>query len=60
MGQPSRLRAAALAGPDGITNPSVTGQAIRIDREELSLETLGRDLTEPSYGNGRPGIPARR
>ena len=47
MGQPSRLRAAALAGPDGITSPSVTGQAIRTGREELSLNTLGRDLPEP-------------
>jgi hypothetical protein len=47
MGQPSRLRAAALAGPDGITSPSVTGQAIRTGREPLSLNALGRDLPEP-------------
>jgi hypothetical protein len=47
MGQPSRLRAAALAGPDGVTSPSVIGQAIRTVREELGLNTLGRDLPEP-------------
>ena len=29
MGQPSRLRAAALAGPHGITRTSVTGHAVR-------------------------------
>lgn len=49
MGQPSRLRAAALAGPHGITRTSVTGQAIRTGLDELDLEvvTRGRDLTEP-------------
>ena len=47
MGQPSRLRAAALAEPDGVTSPSVTGQAILTGREELSLSTLGPDLPEP-------------
>jgi hypothetical protein len=47
MGQPSRLHAAARAGPGGVTSPSVTGQAIRTGCAELSLNTLGRDLSEP-------------
>ena len=47
MGQPSRLHAAALAGPDGVTHPSVTGQAIRVGQDELSLNTLPPGLPEP-------------
>jgi PhzF family phenazine biosynthesis protein len=47
MGQPSRLHAAALAGPDGVSHPSVTGQAIRTGQGELTLSTLERDLPEP-------------
>jgi hypothetical protein len=47
MDQPSRLHAAALAGPDGVTQPSVAGQAIRTSRDELSLSALGDDLPEP-------------
>ena len=47
MGQPSRLRAAALAGPYGVTHPSVTGHAIRIGEGELSVDGLGHDLPEP-------------
>jgi len=46
MGQPSRLRAAALAGPDGITRTSVTGQAIRTGQSRLSLDTIA-DLPAP-------------
>lgn len=40
MHAPSRLLAAALAGPDGVTDPSVTGQAIRTGQDELSLGSL--------------------
>jgi PhzF family phenazine biosynthesis protein len=49
MGHPSRLYAAALAGPGGITRTSVTGQAIRVGHDELSLDALasGPDLPEP-------------
>jgi PhzF family phenazine biosynthesis protein len=49
MGQPSLVRAAALTGPDGTTRTSVTGQAVRIGHEQLSLSavTNGRDLSEP-------------
>jgi PhzF family phenazine biosynthesis protein len=47
MNAPSRLRAAALAGPDGVTDPSVTGQAIRTGQDELSLNSLPPDLPEP-------------
>ena len=49
MGQPSRLRAAALAGPDGITRTSVTGRAIRTGQSRLSLSTITgrRDLPAP-------------
>jgi trans-2,3-dihydro-3-hydroxyanthranilate isomerase len=47
MGQPSRLHAAAVAGPDGVTRPSVTGRAILISQDELSLSSLGDDLPEP-------------
>jgi len=47
MGRPSRLHAAALAGPDGVTHPSVTGQAIRTGQDELSLQALGPGLPEP-------------
>jgi predicted PhzF superfamily epimerase YddE/YHI9 len=47
MGQPSRLHAAALAGRDGVTQPSVTGRAIRANRDELSLSTFRDDLPEP-------------
>jgi PhzF family phenazine biosynthesis protein len=49
MGRPSRLRAAALAGPGGIMRTSVTGQAVRTGQEELDLDALtrGRDLPEP-------------
>jgi len=48
MGRPSHLRAAALAGPGGITRTSVTGQAVRTGRDDLDLDavTRGRDLTE--------------
>jgi PhzF family phenazine biosynthesis protein len=49
MGRPSRLRAAALAGPTGITRTSVTGQAVRTGQDDLDLDaiTRGRDLAEP-------------
>jgi PhzF family phenazine biosynthesis protein len=47
MGQPSRLRAAAFAGPDGVGRPSVTGAAVLAGRDELSLSILGDDLPEP-------------
>ena len=49
MGRPSRLRAAALAGPGGIMRTSVTGRAVRTGQEELDLDALtrGRDLPEP-------------
>jgi PhzF family phenazine biosynthesis protein len=47
MGQSSRLHAAALAGRDGVIQPSVTGRAIRTKREELSLSTFGDNLPEP-------------
>jgi PhzF family phenazine biosynthesis protein len=49
MGQPSLVRAAALTGPDGTTRTSVTGQAVRVGHEQLSLSavTNGRDLSEP-------------
>jgi PhzF family phenazine biosynthesis protein len=47
MGRPSRLHAAALSGPDGVTHPSVTGQAVRTGQDELSLKNLGRGLPEP-------------
>jgi PhzF family phenazine biosynthesis protein len=46
MGQPSLLRAAALAGPDGISRTSVTGQAIRTGQSRLSLDTI-TDLPTP-------------
>ena len=46
MGQPSRLHAAALAGPDGVIQPSVTGPAIRTSHDELRLSTLEDDLPE--------------
>jgi PhzF family phenazine biosynthesis protein len=49
MGQPSRLHAAALTGPHGITRTSVTGHAIRTGRDDLDLDavTRGRDLPGP-------------
>lgn len=47
MGAPSRLVTAALAGPDGVRHPRVTGQAIRTGQEELNLKTLSGDLSEP-------------
>lgn len=47
MGQPSRLHAAALSGPDGVIQPSVTGQAIRTGQDELDLSTLPAGLAEP-------------
>lgn len=49
MGQPSRLHAAALTGPGGITRTSVTGRAIRTGRDELPLHAIthGRGLPEP-------------
>jgi PhzF family phenazine biosynthesis protein len=47
MGQPSSLRAAALAGPDGITGSSVTGQAVRTGREHLDLRTVSGHGTLP-------------
>jgi PhzF family phenazine biosynthesis protein len=49
MGQPSLVRAAAYTGPGGTTRTSVTGQAVRIGHEQLSLSavTNGRDLSEP-------------
>jgi PhzF family phenazine biosynthesis protein len=47
MHAPSRLHAAALAGPDGVTRPSVTGQAIRTGQQDLPLNALGADLSEP-------------
>jgi PhzF family phenazine biosynthesis protein len=49
MGQPSLVRAAAYSGPGGTTRTSVTGQAVRIGHEQLSLSavTNGRDLSEP-------------
>lgn len=31
----------------GVTEPSVTGRAIRTSRDELSLSTFGDDLPEP-------------
>ena len=49
MGQPSWVRAAALAGPDGITRTSVTGRAVRTGQVQLSLRAIAgeRDLPEP-------------
>jgi PhzF family phenazine biosynthesis protein len=47
MGRPSRLHAAALAGPDGVTNPTVTGQALQTGQDDLSLNTLDPNLPEP-------------
>jgi PhzF family phenazine biosynthesis protein len=49
MGRPSSLRAAALAGPGGVTRTSVTGRAVRAGRERLDLAAVtgGRDLPEP-------------
>jgi PhzF family phenazine biosynthesis protein len=48
MGQPSLVRAAAYTGPGGTTRTSVTGQAVHIGHEQLSLSavTNGRDLSE--------------
>jgi len=49
MGQPSLVRAAALAGPEGTTRTSVTGQAVRTGQAQLSLSaiTAGRDRPAP-------------
>jgi PhzF family phenazine biosynthesis protein len=50
MGHPSRLYAAALAGPDGITRTSVTGQAVRDGYDEVDLAALtaaSDELPEP-------------
>ena len=49
MGQPSFVRAAALAGPEGTTRTSVTGRAVRTGQAQLSLSAIigGRDLPEP-------------
>jgi predicted PhzF superfamily epimerase YddE/YHI9 len=47
MGQPSRLQAAALAGPDGVSHPTVTGQAIPTGQGEVTLGTTEGDLREP-------------
>jgi predicted PhzF superfamily epimerase YddE/YHI9 len=47
MQAPSRLQAAALAGPDGVTDPSVTGRAVREGQDELSLSSLPAGLPEP-------------
>lgn len=47
MHAPSRLHAAALAGPDGVTHPSVTGQAIRTGHDEFSLSSFPPGLPEP-------------
>ena len=47
MGQPSRLRAAALAGPGGVSDPSVTGHAVRTGENELDLDTLGSGQPDP-------------
>jgi predicted PhzF superfamily epimerase YddE/YHI9 len=47
MHAPSRLHAAALAGPDAVTQPSVTGQAIRTGQAEFNLSTLPAGLPEP-------------
>ncbi len=48
-GQPSWVRAAALAGPDGTTRTSVTGRAVRTGHVQLCLRaiTAERDLPEP-------------
>jgi len=47
MHAPSRLHAAALAGPDGVIDPSVTGQAIRTSQDEFSLSSLSPGWPEP-------------
>lgn len=49
LGQPSWVRAAALAGPDGITRTSVTGRAVRTGHVQLGLRAITgeRDLPEP-------------
>jgi PhzF family phenazine biosynthesis protein len=47
MHAPSRLHAAALAGPDGVIDPSVTGQAIRTGQDEFSLSSLSPGWPEP-------------
>jgi hypothetical protein len=49
MGQPSFVRAAALAGPEGTTRTSVTGRAVRTGQAQLSLSAITgeRDLPEP-------------
>jgi trans-2,3-dihydro-3-hydroxyanthranilate isomerase len=47
MHAPSRLHAAALAGPDAVTQPSVTGQAIRTGQAEFNLSTLPAGLPGP-------------
>jgi predicted PhzF superfamily epimerase YddE/YHI9 len=49
MGQPSFVRAAALAGPEGTTRTSVTGRAVRTGQAQLSLSAItgGRNLPEP-------------
>ena len=41
MGRPSSLRAAALAGPSGISRTSVTGSAVLTGRDSFSLSALG-------------------
>ena len=65
MGQPSSLLAAALAGPAGTTRTCVTGQAIRINRDQLDVSaiTRGQDLPEPElllFQNGLLSRPAKR
>jgi PhzF family phenazine biosynthesis protein len=49
MGRPSTLRAAALAGPAGISRTSVTGRAVLTGRDSFSLPALGEGagLPEP-------------
>lgn len=46
-GAPSRLQAAAHAGPKGVTDPSVTGRASLASEDQLSLNSLAFSSNPP-------------
>jgi len=47
MGRPSSLRAAALAGPPGVSRTSVIGRAVLTGRDPPGLSAI----------SDRPGLP---
>lgn len=47
MGRPSSLRAAALAGPSGISRTSVTGRAVLTGRDVLDLAAISHRPSGP-------------